>query len=648
MRSIKLSVLPFLLLLSSVALFAQQEVLFSVDGNDVTKEEFLYIYSKSNKEVSFDKASVDEYLELYKNFKLKVHEGKEESYDESKMYQQELKVYRDQLAKSYIVDKVLLNDLTKEAYDRYQEDVAFSHLLFTIDKRNRPEDTLAAFQKATRIKALLDSEKKLESMMKYSDDGVSYIGYISALQYPNIYSLETALYNAKKGDIVGPIRTGLGYHIVRLDDRRPAFGEVEVGQILIRTKANKVTSEEAKARIDSIYKSLALGQSFESLAADYSEDKKSNFKGGNLGVIKVGQKAHAFEKQVYNLKTDGAYSKPFQSKAGWHIVKRLSKQAPRSYALRKRQLSNAVKRDSRFVMRQQEFVEKIKEEEKFTEDLALIQRFSANQTPAIFSSKWDAKITEKDAGVVVFSIRDEKYTLQDFKAHLKSSRTERYRAKGKLTPARLVMDLYNKEVNAQVLKFEESKLEEKYPDFKNLVREYEEGILLFNVSKDKVWDKASSDSIGLANFFEAHKEDYKWEIRAEVEEYVIQSADSTVFLKAKKYITKKSKDKVLAKFNKESEVIIAQSAKYEEVKFKEKYVNLGFFGGDMMTEYVDDNTYKIYKVLQLLPEEHKELHECRGYVISDYQTVLDQKWISALRSKYEVTLNEDVLQSIYK
>jgi peptidyl-prolyl cis-trans isomerase SurA len=363
---------PYVLLLiaglvAPVLVWSQQDdtVLFSVDGIPVYQSEFEYIYSKTNgKNATFSRKSLEEYLDLYVKFKLKVRKAKEMQLDTIPQLKKELSGYRRQLADSYLIDKEVTDRLIEEAYERSKEDVDISHILVGISKMGEADAEISAMEKANDILKRLKNGEDFEAVAKALSDDKSAknnggrIGYVTALFPKGLYNLETAAYEGPMKTLQGPIKTSAGYHILKVNAKRPARGEIEAAHIVVRIKDGNEAS--AKKLVDSLYQMIKDGADFEELAKNYSEDKKTNFKGGYIGFFGINKYSRPFEDAVFSLRNDGDVTKPVKTKVGYHIIKRISLRGIQPYDIDKSRLENLIKKDPRFEAAKEAMVVRIK------------------------------------------------------------------------------------------------------------------------------------------------------------------------------------------------------------------------------------------------------------------------------------------------
>ncbi len=637
--------------------FAQSEdnrTLFTVDNVEVPVSEFVYIYQKTNgNEADFKEESLTSYLELYKKFKLKVRRAKDMGLDEDKQLQRELDGYRRQLANTYLLDRQVTEKLVKEAYDRSKEEVQVSHIMTKISKKGTPEDTLKAYQKIMQAKKELEAGGDFGKLaLKYSDHSPTKkrsgdLGYFTALQLPNMYDFESAAYNTPVGKITGPIRTASAYHLVMPTRRRPARGEIDVAHILIRVP-EKATDEDkaaAKTKIDALYAQLKAGADFATLAKANSQDKESGAKGGVVQRFGINTYEQAFEDAAFNLQKDGDMTMPVLSSLGWHVIKRIGKKDLNEYDTEKPALLSKVKRDARFNIAKNAMIESIKKAGNFSYDDAVKKALLDGLTEKFFEADW--KAPKSDADKTLFSLGGEATKLSAFYTYLEKNRSSRMRLRRKGVAA-AADELINTFVGEESMKYEKSQLGNKYPEFRALMREYEEGILLFEATKREVWDKASTDEEGLKAYYEANKTDYKWDSRAKITTYTINSTNSKVVAKAKRLAGKKAPSVVLAKLNRKGDLVsVAESTaeKGSNDAYKDLAWKVGKTSNPVTTK---ENKTTFVRIDEVLPPEQKPFDKARGYVVADYQDKLEKTWVAELAKQYQIKIDQDVFKSLMK
>lgn len=646
-----LVVLPLCL---SAQVQQKDPVLFTVGDTPVQLSEFKYIYSKTNgKDANFSRKSLEEYLDLYIKFKLKVQKAKEMQLDTIPSLKKELEGYRKQLADSYLIDREVTDKLLRELYERVQEDVELSHIFIQIGQGGRTitaQDTLEAYNKAWNIKKRLDNGEDFTKLAREESDDAGAakrdgnIGFLTAPLPNGFYDLEKAAYNTPVGKISDPVRSRIGYHIIRVGQRRPARGEIEVAHILARADDGKF--DAAKSKIDQIYADLqAPDAKFETIAKSRSDDEATASRGGYLGIFGIGRYERSFEDAAFALPEDGAISEPIKTSIGWHIIKRISKRGIQPFEVEKNRLEAKIKQDSRFEEARIAMLERIRKENKFTENKEALQRFIDNQDEeAFFGFRWDMSEATEDG--VLFTLGDMEKKLSDFAAYLKNSTGKRVRLKS-IGVQNAVEQLYAEYVDDACMRFEEGHLEEKYPEFKALMREYEEGILLFEATRRLVWDKASQDTVGLKAFHDKVKERYRWNERAVIRQYNIAAVGRSKAEQIRNYVEQnEDAEAVLKQFNSDTQTVITFEEKTIERKPEEKDTWSKGYVSKLNVNL--DGSASFYRVLEVMPPRNKTLQEARGYIIADYQDYLEEQWVESLRKEYKVKVQQKVFESLIK
>ncbi len=633
---------------------SDDRTLFTVDGEPVRVDEFTYIYSKTNGDrADFSRPSLEEYLDLYIKFRLKVHKAKELQLDTIPTLKKELDGYRRQLADSYLVNKRVTNRLLREAYERKKQDVALRHILFKLDPNASAEEESAAYEKALAAYELIRSGKQsFESMAKTAseDEGTKeqggYIGFQTALFPPGFYPLETAAYTLPVGQVSEPIRTRAGFHLVQVDERRPARGEVEVAHILIRRQEE--SPEIAGRRIDSIYTALENGADFDLLARSLSQDKRTASNGGYLGHFGINTYQSSFEEAAFGIAEDGRYAKPVETKVGWHIIKRISRRGIQPFEVMESRLETKVRRDPRFEQAVDTMVQDIIREAGLTEYPEVLNQFKASLNDTFLTFRW--KAPEEPSKARLFEMGDTPYTLGDFERYLAKTTRERIRKKGRMEPAEAAELFYKDFLKEEAMRYEETQLESKYPEFRGLMREYSEGILLFEATKMLVWDKAAQDSTGLEAFYRSNRGRYRWDERALVTEYRLARDAADQMDKLRAFAADHQPEEVLKAFNGPDKAIVVMDQRTIE---KDKGVmprNLPWEAGAMTPaeQAPRSKDQRFFKVEKLMEPGFKSLDEARGYVIADYQDYLEAQWVEGLREEYPVKVNQTVFDSLIK
>ncbi|GIV34981.1 MAG: peptidyl-prolyl cis-trans isomerase [Chitinophagales bacterium] len=642
-----------------LSLIAQNDssdpILFTFGDQAVRLSEFEYVYKKNNinDENAYTRQSLEEYLQLYINFRLKVKEAEALGMDTLKSIQEELAGYRTQLAKSYMQDREVTEQLLQEAYERMKTEVRASHILFRIEGEGLPSDTLKAYRKALDYrKRILNGEDFEKLAREVSADPSAKenggdIGYFSVLQ--TVYPFETAAYNTKVGEISLPVRTRFGYHLIKVTDKRPAQGKITVAHILIKVPDNATEQQEQEARkkAEDIYQRLQEGESFEELARKFSEDKLSAGKGGVLPEFGTGKMVLEFEKAAFALQKDGDISQPVRTKYGWHIIKRISKTGIPPYEEAKVELRKKIERDSRSELAQKVLVDRIKKENGFKEYPKNKEELFEKIQSEINTTSGKITIPDKEKLTKpLFELAARKYTQADFAIFAENQKGH---PRNK-TAYEIFSDIYEKFVEDACLKYQDSQLEARYPEFKALMQEYHDGTLLFALTDQKVWTKALQDTAGLRAFHEQHKYNYMWDQRLDA---VIYTAKNQKAAKTARKLAAKSKLDVQAILNKVNAkdtlhpVLSAQQGIFE--KGQHPLIDKVEWKQGLSPDFINaDSTISFVHVRKVIPPTPKSLEEARGFIISDYQEYLEKQWIAELREKYPVKINYEVLERLIR
>ncbi len=643
-------------------------VLFTVGKTPVTVSEFRYIYTKTNQQkANFTEPSLREYLDLYTKFKLKVNRAHDMRLDTVPALRDELEGYRKQLANSYLIDRTIVEQLVKEAYERSKEDISISHILAQMPANPTPADTLTAYRKAfaamNRLKAgePFDKVAKDGSEDSGTKDNGGKIGWFTALQLPGFYSLETAAYSTPKGSISGIVRSPLGYHILKVNDRRKAVGEIKAAHILVRIKKDFTQGQKdtAKMRIDQIYTRL-LQEKFEDIAVKESDDKITSSKGGEVGRFGINKFETPFEDAAFSLTKNGEYSKPFPSSIGWHIIKRLDRFDIPSYDEIKAEYTGRVKRDSRFERAQETFVAKVKAENNYQENTVNKEAFAKTLNKEFLTYQWKPEVSPLDKEKILFSIGNKEHKIGELVTFLERSASARGRRGENAEIPVVFEELFGKFVQQKSLEFEEGLLDKKYPEFKSLMREYEEGILLFEATKRMVWDRASEDSTGLKGFYADNKTKYMWGERVRTIKYNINSEDPKIIEKVHSLAAKNDPKRVLEKINGKnvikksvdgkSETAVGLLVTYEEAlveKGKNPAIDaLKWEKGARSADTKSGTITSFTQVQEVVAPQPKTLKEARGYVVAEYQDFLEKKWLDDLKATYPIKIDDAVFNAL--
>jgi peptidyl-prolyl cis-trans isomerase SurA len=626
---------------------AEDKVLMTIGGEDIFMSEFLRVYNK-NQGIStqVQKKSVPDYLEMFTNFKLKVIEAESLGMDTVSSFVRELDGYRAQLAKPYLIDSKVSKHLVQEAYDRLQLEVSASHILINVDENAKPSDTLRAYNR------IMDLRKKIQQgadfgaiSKKHSNDPSALdnggsLGYFSALYM--VYPFESAAFNTPVGEMTMPVRTRFGYHVLKIHDKREARGKVHVAHLMVKANArmNEEELKNAKIKIDELYVRLRNGEDFNQLAELYSDDKVSAKNGGVLPTFGINEMVEPFENAAFGLEKAGDISAPTKTDFGWHIIQLKEKEAVKSFNEMRYELESRIQKDSRAQLSKKVFIDRLKKEYQVKEYLKERNDFYTLVNADYFAATWNTERALRYKSTLLV-IDGEKIKQPAFTEFLASKQVRNAK---KIAIDVLVDKLYIEFVEKCILDYENSRLEEKYPDFKNLMQEYRDGILLFELMGDKVWNKATRDTAGLKSFFDSRREVYIWGDR--VDASIVSAANAKMAKKSKKYIEKgKTSEWILEKLNAKSQLNVSFErgifAEGDDVFVDANKIAMG--SGAFVNSEAGVKFVYVHENLKPSP---KELIDARGVVIADYQSYLELEWIKELRQKFPVTVKSDLLSEI--
>ena len=585
-------ILSIVLLAGSMMGLAQEDkVLLTINGEPVMASEFLYIYEKNNQDSSLEKKSMQEYLDLFINFKLKVTEAIAQGVDTTEAFKKELAGYRAQATPKYMQDNEAIDSLVAMSYHRMANVRRAAHIAIQC-----PLDADSATLAAAEAKINLARERVTTGVAKKVKKGRKWVtvqepeafadvaremtedpqgkenggelGWIQVFRF--VYPFEEAVYNTPVGEVTEVFRSPYGLHIALVEEER-AFEEVHAAHIMkMMPRDSEETAMDVKRQIDSLYQVVMAGADFAEVATANSDDKGSARKGGDLGWFGRGMMVQPFENITFGM-NEGEMSEPFPTRFGWHFVKLYGKRGIQPLDSMRSQVLTQVKRDVRMKEADKSFINKVRAE----------------------------------------------YNL----------------------PAEMS--------DADVKAYAEAHLEEKHADLRNLVREYHDGILLFDVSLREVWDKANKDTEGLAAYFKANKKNYTWD-EPHFKGYIIQAKDMASAKAAKQIVKNANPDSVMSYLNQRVNIDSVTYVKVQRGLWtagKSAMVDKYAFG-NKEAEFTSSEEFPVVIPVGKIIKAPQEYMDVRGQVTTDYQDHLEKLWVATLREKYPVVVNEEVLESL--
>ena len=645
-------VLGLLLLFQVNTAFSQElkkEVLFTIDDKPFYTDEFIRVYNKNLDLVKDDsQKDIDVYFDLFLGYKLKVDRAYKIGLQNSLKYQNELQSYRTQLSKNYTSDSKVTKALTEEAYNRSNKEINASHILILVDENASPADTLIAYNKAKSIKEEINKGLSFEdAAAKYSQDpsakeNKGELGYFSTFRM--VYPFESAAYNTKKGEISNPTRTRFGYHLIKVNDIRDNQGEVTVAHIMVLDKKDEKGGDASKRTIDEVYQKIQQGEKFEALAQQFSEDKSSSLKGGVLQRFGTGQlSSDEFESVAFGLKTPNEISKPFKSKFGWHIVKLIEKHPLKSFEESKYELENKIKRDDRSKLISSSLNEKLRAKYTVVTDSKMLDKVKKLVTDDFYKQAWEvSQETLKANNQKLLEVnKDSKVSASAFLQYIQEQQKQNIQIK---PISKLVDHLYAQFIDKQLNEYYDANLETEFVEFKYVMDEYRDGLLLFDLMEKEIWERSKSDTIGQKQFYLDNISNYNWKNRVQAD--IFSSSDKSIVTKALKF-AKKGKDVNYIKenLNVDGKVnIMVQSGLYEN---DDKIIPKSIQPKKGLSDIVKEGDYYFFlNTKEVLPSQPKDFLEARGKVINDYQQYLESHWVNELKKDVNIKVNDQVLAKI--
>ncbi|ARV10631.1 peptidylprolyl isomerase [Winogradskyella sp. PC-19] len=639
----RIKLLSFIILLLCFNLSSAQkdETLLTIEGEDVSTDEFLKLYNK-NLDLVKDESQkqLDTYLELFVSYKLKLKEAERLGLNKDANYKREFENYKKQLTKNYLSDNKVTDALVKEAYDRMSYDIKASHILILEDPEE--EDTLVAYNKLLDYRKTLSNKGYQGAKAKYHNGNsvlVEDLGYFSAFKM--VYDFESVAYKTKPGEVSMPFKTDFGYHVVKVDEKRPSRGTATAAHIMVSLKQNDSTINPEE-RINQIYKKLEQGEAFDALAKQFSDDKSSARNGGKLRAFKSGQlSSTVFENAAFELDNE-EISKPIKTKFGWHIIKLINKQPIQSFEELKPSLESQVKRDARSKLINSAMVNKLSKRYEIKKNPEAKVYFEPILKGAYFSGKFNLPKDYKSDTPVV-TVNDSVYTNNDFLHHLKAKQRKYMRQQ--TTVKKVLETEFELFYEQSVLDFREKNLVNENKDFADVLQEYRDGLLLFALMEKEIWNKASKDSIGLKKYYDANKVKYQWEDRIDV---TIATTNNAVDAEKIMPIIRRNDSLSLLKSeiknNGFDKKVILTTGIFEKSSLKLPS-ELEFKIGTSKI-YNHNDGFHVFKIHDVIEAREKTLKEARGSVVNDYQNQIEEEWLASLRKKFKVEVNNKVLKRL--
>jgi len=677
-----------------------KEPMFTVNNTKVYPDEFIYAYKKSAKNKG-EREPVEEYLDLYINFKLKVEDAKKAGIDTLPSYQNELAGYLKDVKKPYLVTEKVNEALLEETYNRLQQEINASHILVRFDENPSPEDTLKAYQKIEEIRQkYLAGQSFTKLAEEYSEDpsakqNQGNLGWFTAFQM--VYPFESAAFNTPKDSISDIVRTRFGYHLIKVNDKRETSGRIKISHILLRFPPNGTTADSlaVKKRIYEIHGELMEGEPWFAAATKYSEDLNTKDNGGSLPWFSIGSLPKEMEDAAFKLSQPDQISSPVKSPFGWHIIKLEEKRGIGSMENMRESLVRRIQRDQRSALKVSEIIEKLKKENNFQKNEGVYVQLRSQE------SYEEANIPENLKPQTIFTINGEVHTVQEFLDSQK--RIRNFETAIKAFEEKAILD------------YEDEHLADKYPEYRLLASEYRDGLLLFEIMSRKVWDKISTDTVGMKSYYTNNKNDYYSAPKIKADVFLLADTSNVTSLKEivsdslyalteslnfetlskkelsylKGYTTpvyakltipngkdEKTLTNIVEQLKDFSKYIIPMEPSYSDKKavylqlfcpasdiLSEEYESIlqvenGMFevanllgneasveaGESILKE--DENQFQLINVYQFFDAKPLSYKEAKSELINDYQEYLEREWIKQLKAENSVVVNQAVLKKV--
>lgn len=644
-------------IIPSISVFGQTEapILFRINNDIVvTKSEFEYAYKKDTSKAKNNSENIDKFLESYINFKLSVEEAKQQGLDKDKEFISEYSIYLEQLEKPYLTDSITPETLSKKLYERLKENIEISQLLIRLPSGYiLPKDTVNAYETVLKIRNSIDkgTNSSFEELVaKFSEDTIfknsitpGYMGWRTA--FSTRYPFEESIYNLSTNEISNPVRTNEGYHLIKVLNKRPDPGQVNISHIVLLFPNTNPTQQEKDSVYNvaqQVYNKLKAGEEFNALCFEYSDDRETANKGGNLGWFNVNRPApSSFEKLWYDLKNPGDLTLPTETYYGYHIFKLIAKTPLFPWDMLKESLIDAIDKSDRKDVLIERQIELLSTEYPYTiqKDTYTILQNTANEYLLSDTTYFNTIYSIYDKSIL--KVSNNVYTVKDFIFYLEKNPNNDYKLSTDILKYK-----FNEFILDRIIETKRLDLPYKYPEFHYLTQEFHDGILYFNIMNENVWQKAQSDKTALEKLFRMDYPKYKWK-KPKYKGYIIHARNKNIIEEVKKIIVKSVNEENL------SHILVST---LNNDSTRNVIVEKGLWA-EGENDYIDRLVYNIDTPREMVgyPEiitegklitEPENLNDTLGAVTVDYQKIIEEQWYNALRKKYTIQINEDVLESL--
>ncbi len=597
----------------------------------------------------------EDFLARYVDFRLKVQQARDLGLDRDSTLVAEVNDYRAQLAKPYLVEREVLEDITRDLYEKQREEVRAAHILLRVDENAAPEDTLAAYTKLSAVRDSVLAGADFEALAaRHSEDpsverNQGDLGYFTGGRM--IQAFEDQAYGTPVGGVSPVFRTRFGYHVLKVSDRRAAEPEIQASHILIRIapEATTADSTEARALAESLRERVLAGEDFATLARQYSDDEASGREGGDLGFFARARMVEPFANAAYDLENVGDVSEVVETRFGYHVIQLTGRKDRETYDEAYPQLKQTAERLPRTTVRRQAVGRAFRDEAGSTLDAAAVRRATAAYAPDSLLFLAATESFGDAAGEAFATVGDSTFTLGDFADYIRQARP----APGTDQPSQLLA-LAEDFLNEEAVELAAFRLEERDPEFRRIMEDYADGVLLFRISEDSVWNAASRDSLALARHYEEHAADYRFPERRRVVGFYSRN-DSLLQVVASALDEGRSPDAIAG--------LVEGAA--QAVQIDTVYIDTEREAGPGVPESIFDQArvlnvgqrtsvlpYQSRRAILYLdavePPRAMAFQEARAQVVADYQDVLDERLRARLRRQYGAELRPEFLRFAFE
>ncbi len=642
------SVFSLVLICSFFCAFAQETldegVIMQVNGRDVATSEFVNVYTKNASILADeDKMSVEDYFELFKNYQLKLEEAFAQELDQDSIFIKEYKKYYKQLADNYIANGDITDKMIKETYNRLETEVKASHILINATDNMTEAEKNEALEKALEAKEKLVNGEDFAKVAKaYSDDPSAQqnggnLGWFKAFKM--VYPFENAAYQLKVGEISEPVKTRFGYHIIQKTDERKSMGKIKLAHIMVRMQ-QKDTTSSPEERINEIYSKIQDGENFQDLAKQFSQDESTAPNGGVMPAFGLGElNSPAFEEVAFSLTEDGQVAKPFETRFGWHIIKRLGTEPLESFEEKKDILKKRIKTSARSKQLNSRIQENIEARYEVSKDETAVEFLAELASDEIFKSQWQIADYSAIPDKTFLQIDEVSISWKDLASYVEKQQRAAKTNRSKLA---IIENLADQFVYGELVNYHKERLPEIDPAFASTIKEYKNGLLLYEVMDRNIWKASKNDSLALIEYYNENATQYKSDFSIDVE-----MASFSKKREAKEFLKLVENSESFSDAAKSLENVIFQEKENKKTDAPALDKKLKMNEG-VSKIHKHNGQFVVYNILKLNPVRQLEYSEVKGRVISDYQKQLEEDWVKSLSSKFSLVVNETEFNKIKK